>query len=43
MGRVLSLSHQMDPWWLQCFSWQNQVYFISLKTGNILYRHQADD
>jgi hypothetical protein len=43
IDKVLSVSSPMEPWWLRCFSYQNQLYFLSLKTGKIVYRLQVDE
>ena len=31
----------MNSWWLRCFCWQNHIYFISLRTGKVIYRHEV--
>ena len=35
------MSHELSPWWLRCFAWQNQLYFFSLKTGRIVHRNEV--
>jgi len=43
LNKALAISLPMEPWWLRCFSWQNQLYFISLKTGKVIYRIAVDE
>jgi hypothetical protein len=35
--RLLQLSRPLQPWWIRCFTWEDRLYFLSLKTGRILH------
>jgi hypothetical protein len=32
----------MNPSWVRCFSWHNQIYYLSLKSGRVIYKHSNE-
>lgn len=45
LEKILKMSLKMTPDWVRCFSWHNHIYYLSLKSGRIIYKynHEGED
>lgn len=40
---LLGISLEMHPHWLRCFSWKSHLFFFSLKSGRVIFKHQTGE